>query len=119
MDFAVGVSPVDFQVPPPQERRTAGSPERAGSWTLGVVGLVQTQQEGTAAASACEQLRDESASNRKAIANERSKRGLRFAFFNNSIANDVCDRHNDRNAIATQSQTARSRTELLHCKRMA
>ena len=64
MDFAVGVSPVDLQVPPPQER-TAGSPKRVGSWTFGVVGLMQTQQEGTAA-SACEQLRDESQSNRKA-----------------------------------------------------
>ena len=77
MDFAVGVSPVDFQVPPPQERRTAGSPERAGSWTLGVVGLVQTQQEGTAAASACEQLRDESV----AIAKQSQTSG----------ANAVCD----------------------------
>ena len=49
----------------------------------------------------------------------RSKRGLRLAIFNNSIANDVCDCHDDRKAIATQSQTARSQTELLHCKRMA
>ena len=103
MDFAVGVSPVDLQVPPPQER-TAGSPKRVGSWTFGVVGLMQTQQEGTAA-SACEQLRDESQSNRKAIA----------------IANAVCDAYFPKiqsqtpfaivMTIATRSQRDRKRRD--------
>jgi len=104
LDFAVDVSPVDLQVPPPQER-TAGSPKRVGSWTFGVVGLMQTQQEGTAA-SACEQLRDESQSNRN------RKRG---------IANAVCDGYFPKiqsqtpfaivMTIATRSQRDRKRRD--------